>query len=103
MKKLDENQGQGRHKHYMKDSSRKFMFWWDSWTGKGALANFVPGLGKSAELLVNSFIKDNMWNFDKYNDTLPYYIVEDIRNIDFGILEILSSLFENQQKMVLSL
>jgi len=34
-------------------------FWWDNWTGKGALANLVQGPNKSTRTLVSHFFTND--------------------------------------------
>lgn len=59
-------------------------FWWDNWTGIGALAKLCQGPGKSTKLLVNSFIDNNIWNISKLSIVVPNYIVNLICNIVIG-------------------
>ncbi|XP_059277590.1 uncharacterized protein LOC132031659 [Lycium ferocissimum] len=56
-------------------------FWWDNWTGKGALAKIFPGIGRSAKLPVNFFFDNNSWNFAKLLNFLPMQAAQSIAQI----------------------
>ena len=59
-------------------------FWWDNWTGLGALAKLWQGLGKSPKILINSFIQNGTWNFENLSTVIPNYIVNLISNVVIG-------------------
>jgi len=59
-------------------------FWWDNWTGIGALAKLCQGPGKSPKLLINSFFVNKSWNTVKLSSVVPNYIVKIISSIVIG-------------------
>ncbi|XP_049369900.1 uncharacterized protein LOC125834791 [Solanum verrucosum] len=59
-------------------------FWWDNWTGKGALAKLSPGRGKSSKIFVKQFIVNGGWNIVKLRQTLPDQLINDITGIHIG-------------------
>lgn len=59
-------------------------FWWDNWTGLGAFAKLCQGPGKSPKILINSFIENGTWNFEKLSTVIPNYIVNLISNVVIG-------------------
>ncbi|XP_060210891.1 uncharacterized protein LOC132637887 [Lycium barbarum] len=59
-------------------------FWWDNWSGMGALAKILPRPGKSAKLNVNSFILNGEWNINKLNNTLSPHITQYVSNVYIG-------------------
>lgn len=59
-------------------------FWWDNWTGKGALAKLSPGRGKSAKISVKQFIVNGDWNIVKLRQLLPDQLINDKTGIHIG-------------------
>ncbi|KAH0742301.1 hypothetical protein KY290_035344 [Solanum tuberosum] len=56
-------------------------FWWENWTGKGALAKLLHLATKSKKVMVADFIINGNWNELKLGQELPSSIVNDILQI----------------------
>lgn len=61
-----------------------YTFWWDNWTGKGALANILQGSGRSSKVQVKYFIINGEWNIVKLNNVLPVHIMDSVAQLDIG-------------------
>ncbi|XP_019234810.1 PREDICTED: uncharacterized protein LOC109215237 [Nicotiana attenuata] len=59
-------------------------FWWDNWTGKGALSTVIQVLGKSPKLLVNNFIHDGAWDTNKLADIIHIHLLETVTHVGIG-------------------
>nr|XP_016436823.1 PREDICTED: uncharacterized protein LOC107762942 [Nicotiana tabacum] len=59
-------------------------FWWDNWTGKGALANILQGSGRFSKVQVKDFIINGEWTIVKLNDVLPVHIMDSVAQLDIG-------------------
>lgn len=67
-----------------KIQSGSSSFWWDNWTGNGALAKLFPRHGKSAKISMKQFIVNDGWNIVKLNQHLPDQLINDIIGIHIG-------------------
>lgn len=56
------------------------LFWWDNWTGKGALDKLLHA-PKSKKVKVADFIIDGKWNKNKLKQELPSSTISDILQI----------------------
>lgn len=58
-----------------------WRFWWDNWTGKGALANLINFDNAPINIKVHDFITHIGWNISSLSEELPDNITNDIKNI----------------------
>lgn len=59
-------------------------FWWDNWTGKGALAKLHPYLARSHKIQVSDYIIQGTWNIAKLTTILPLAMVNYIYTLPIG-------------------
>ncbi|XP_070050523.1 uncharacterized protein [Nicotiana tomentosiformis] len=60
-------------------------FWWNNWTGLGALANIVPGGRTSKNTKVHEFIHEGAWMRDKLMGKVSESIVNTIQKIKINV------------------
>ncbi|XP_070048978.1 uncharacterized protein [Nicotiana tomentosiformis] len=59
-------------------------FWWDNWTGKGALAKIHPSPARSHRKRVSDYITQGTWNMTKLSEVLPVTMVNHILTVPIG-------------------
>ncbi|XP_019252901.1 PREDICTED: uncharacterized protein LOC109231716 [Nicotiana attenuata] len=75
-------------------------FWWDNWTGYGALAMVVQDQRKSAKVQAKHYICNGTWDTIKLNDTLPAHIIDTISKNTVGKATLMISQFGISLKMI---
>ncbi|XP_059315864.1 uncharacterized protein LOC132066597 [Lycium ferocissimum] len=59
-------------------------FWWDNWTGYGAIATYCPDYVHSSRTRVRNFIIDNEWDLQSLGDIVPGWLLHHIASIKIG-------------------
>ncbi|XP_060216704.1 uncharacterized protein LOC132644143 [Lycium barbarum] len=59
-------------------------FWWDNWTGYGAIANYCPDYVHSSSTKVKEFIDNNEWDIQNLQNILPDWLYQHINTIKIG-------------------
>ncbi|XP_019266683.1 PREDICTED: uncharacterized protein LOC109244105 [Nicotiana attenuata] len=64
----------------------QISFWWDNWTGLGALANLVHAIRTPKNTLVKDFIQAGSWRREKLLEVLPLNVVNVVQEVDINEL-----------------
>ncbi|XP_060202972.1 uncharacterized protein LOC132631414 [Lycium barbarum] len=56
-------------------------FWWDNWTGLGALAKICPNQSIYNKIKVKNYIEEGRWQADRLHDCIPSQLVQHILKV----------------------
>ncbi|XP_060214799.1 uncharacterized protein LOC132641737 [Lycium barbarum] len=59
-------------------------FWWDNWTGHGAIATYCPKYVHSIKTKVSYFILDKEWDIQRLVEILPDWLLQHVTPIKIG-------------------
>ncbi|KAG5619789.1 hypothetical protein H5410_005007, partial [Solanum commersonii] len=62
-------------------------FWWDNWTGFGAIAKYCPNQSHSIRIRVHNFINNQEWDIQRLQQFLPMWLPQHITTLKIGIME----------------
>lgn len=58
--------------------------WWDNWSGLGALANYIPNIGRNVKLPVKYSFSHGIWESQKIKDIFSVTLASQLYQVNIG-------------------